>query len=48
MKASELNRILTATQAHPAPYSSLSLRAKLISHRPPRQTQKGSGYHLVA
>jgi len=27
MKASELNRILTATQAHPALHSSLSLRA---------------------
>ena len=35
MKDAELNRILTATQAQPAPYSSLSLHARLISHRPP-------------
>jgi hypothetical protein len=35
MKQAELNRILTATQAHPAPYSSLSLRASQISHCSP-------------
>jgi hypothetical protein len=42
MKEAELNRILTATQAHPAPHSSLSLRASQIS-----QIQKGSGYTIV-
>jgi len=31
MKEAELNRILTANQAQPAPHSSLSLRARLIS-----------------
>jgi len=41
MKEAELNRILTATQAHPAPRSSLSLRASQISHRPPTKSQKG-------
>jgi hypothetical protein len=35
MKDAELNRILTSTKPHPAPYSSPSLRARLISHRPP-------------
>ena len=35
MKAAELHRILTATQAHPAPYSSRTSRASQISHRPP-------------
>jgi len=42
MKQAELNRILTATQAHPAPCSSLNLRPRLIS-----QIQKGSGYTIV-
>ena len=46
MKDAELNRILSATQAHPAPCSSLSLRASQISHRP-HQTPKGSGYYIV-
>ena len=41
MKASELNRILTATQAAPAPYPSLSLRASQISHRSPTKSKKG-------
>jgi len=41
MKAAELNRILTATQAQPAPYSSLTSRPRLISHRPPTKPQKG-------
>ena len=41
MKAAELNRILTASQAHPAPYSSLSLRASQISHLSPAKSQKG-------
>ena len=41
MKDAELNRILSASQAQPAPYSSLSLRAKLISHRSPTKSQKG-------
>jgi hypothetical protein len=35
MNEAELNRILPATQAPPAPYSSLNLRASQISHRPP-------------
>jgi len=35
MKEAELNRILTASQAHPAPCSSLSLHASQISHHPP-------------
>jgi hypothetical protein len=35
MKKAELNRILTATQAHPAPYPPFSSRASQISHRPP-------------
>jgi hypothetical protein len=41
MKEAELNRILTATQAHPAPCSSLSLRARLISHEFATKSQKG-------
>jgi len=41
MKESELNRILTASQAHPAPHLSLSLRPRLISHRPPTKSKKG-------
>jgi hypothetical protein len=45
MNAAELNRILTATQAQPAPCSFLSLRARLISHGYPHQIPKGSGYH---
>ena len=44
MKEAELNRILTATQAHPAPHSPLNLRARLISHRPP-PNPKSPGYH---
>jgi len=47
MKESELNRILTATQAHPAPYLCRTSRPRLISHRPPHQIPKGSGYHIV-
>jgi hypothetical protein len=39
MKEAELNRILTATQPHPAPHSPLSLRASQISHRPPTKSQ---------
>ena len=35
MKESELNRILTASQAHPAPHSPRTSRASLISHRSP-------------
>jgi hypothetical protein len=35
MKDAELNRILPASQAHPAPHSPRSLRARLISPRPP-------------
>jgi len=35
MNEAELNRILTATQAHPAPHSSRTSRASQISHRPP-------------
>jgi hypothetical protein len=35
MNEAELNRILTATQAHPAPHSPLTSRPRLISHRPP-------------
>jgi len=35
MNEAELNRMLTASQAHPAPHSPLSLRASQISHRPP-------------
>jgi hypothetical protein len=41
MKEAELNRILTASQAQPAPHSSLSLHARLISHRSPAKSQKG-------
>jgi len=41
MKEAELNRILTATQAQPAPHSPLSLRASLISHRSPTKSKKG-------
>jgi hypothetical protein len=41
MKDAELNRILTATQAHPAPYPSLNLRASLISHLSPTKSKKG-------
>jgi hypothetical protein len=41
MKAAELNRILSASQAHPALYSSLSLPARLISHRSPTKSQMG-------
>jgi hypothetical protein len=40
MKDAELNRILPASQAHPAPHSSLSLRASQISHRPPPNPQR--------
>jgi hypothetical protein len=40
MKEAELNRILTATQAHPAPYSSLSLRAADLPSPPPK-SKKG-------
>ena len=40
MKEAELNRILTATQAQPAPHSPLSLHARLISHRPPPPNPK--------
>ena len=40
MKDAELNRIRTASQAQPAPYSPLSLRARLISHRTPTKSQK--------
>jgi hypothetical protein len=40
MKEAELNRILTATQPHPAPHSPLTSRPRLISQIP-----KGSGYH---
>jgi len=48
MKEAELNRILTASQAQPTPCSSLSLRPRLISHRPPpHQIPKGSGYYIV-
>jgi hypothetical protein len=42
MKAAELNRILPASQAHPALHSSLTSRPRLIS-----QIQKGSGYYIV-
>ena len=42
MNEAELHRILTATQAQPAPYPSLNLRARLISQIP-----KGSGYTIV-
>jgi hypothetical protein len=45
MKASELSRILTATQAHPAPHSPLSLRPRLISHRPPPNPQRVRLHH---
>jgi len=41
MKQAELNRILPATQLHPALYSSLSLPARLISHRSPTRSQMG-------
>jgi hypothetical protein len=41
MYAAELNRILTASQAHPAPYSSRTSRASQISHRPPTKSQMG-------
>jgi hypothetical protein len=41
MKDAELNRILTATQAHPAPHSPLNLHARLISHRSPTKPKKG-------
>jgi len=41
MKDAELNRILTATQAHLAPRSSLSLHARLISHLSLIKSQKG-------
>jgi hypothetical protein len=41
MKEAELNRILTPSQAQPAPYPSLNLRARLISHRTPTKSQKG-------
>jgi hypothetical protein len=40
MKEAELNRILTASQAHPAPHSPLSLRASQISHRSPPPNPK--------
>jgi hypothetical protein len=46
MNEAELNRILPATQAQPAQYSSLSLRPRLISHRP-HQIPKGSGFYIV-
>jgi hypothetical protein len=42
MKEAELNRILTVSQAHPAPHLSISLRPRLISQIP-----KGSGYTIV-
>jgi len=41
MKDAELNRILPATQAQPAPYSSPSSRARQISHRSPTKSKKG-------
>jgi len=41
MKEPELNRILTASPVHPAPYLSLNLLASLISHRTPTKSQKG-------
>jgi len=41
MKQAELNRILTAGPSHPALYSSLSLPARLISHRSPTRSQMG-------
>jgi hypothetical protein len=41
MKAAELNRILTATQANPAPCLSRSLRARLIFQGFPTKSQKG-------
>ncbi len=40
MKEAELNRILTASQAELAPYPSLSLRLRLISHRRRTKSQK--------
>jgi hypothetical protein len=46
MKEAEPNRILTATQAHPAPCSYLSLRARLISHRSPTKSKKGQATTL--
>jgi hypothetical protein len=41
MKDAELNRILTASPAQPAPYPSLNLHARLISHRSPTKSKKG-------
>jgi hypothetical protein len=41
MNEAELNRILTVTQAPPAPHSSLTSRASQISHRPPTKPKKG-------
>jgi hypothetical protein len=41
MNEAELNRILTATQAQPAPHSPLSLHARLISHGRPTKSKKG-------
>jgi hypothetical protein len=48
MNEPELNRILTATQAHPAPYSSLNLHASQISHRSPAKSQKCQAPIIVA
>ena len=41
MKEAELNRILTASQAHPAPYLCRTSRASQISHCSPTKSQKG-------
>jgi hypothetical protein len=41
MKEAELNRILPASQAHPAPHSSRTSRASQISRRSPTKSQKG-------
>jgi hypothetical protein len=41
MMEAELNRILSATKPEPAPCSSRTSRARLISHRPPTKSKKG-------
>jgi hypothetical protein len=43
MKEAELNRILTATQAHPAPYSSRTSRAANLPSPPPPPTKPQKG-----
>ncbi len=45
MKEAELNRMLPPSQAYPAPYSSLTSRPRLISHRPPPNPKRVRLHH---